>query len=265
MQIDYKACIKEKKDWGSYHLLSILSPEIAPQVKPGQFIMVRTSPLTYPLLRRPFSVHFAEGDTLEIFFQESGVGTSLLSRVKEGDHLDILGPLGRGFSLNSEDKKGDIAVIGGGRGIAPLYLLALKLKEQGSSIRIFYGGRTEADLPLLDKFKEKNLSIFGSTDNGSLGYHGFITELFVEKCKEHDFQKIFACGPEPMLQTIAQIAEDQNISAEVSLESIMGCGFGACWGCVKRIKKGSQDEWRKICEDGPVFPAQDIIWERGSE
>jgi dihydroorotate dehydrogenase electron transfer subunit len=265
MQIDYKARIKAKKDWGNYHLLTIESPEIASQIQPGQFIMVRTTSNLYPLLRRPFSVHFTNRDILEIFFQETGIGTSLLSQKKEGDHLDILGPLGRGFSLDTENGGMNVAVVGGGRGIAPLYLLALKLRQRGNSIKIFYGGKTKADLPLLDRFKTKDLEVFCSTDNGSFGYHGFISELFVEKAREFLFHRIFACGPEPMLQKISQIAEDNNIPAEVSLESVMGCGFGACWGCVKRIKKGGQDEWRKICEDGPVFPAQDILWERGNE
>lgn len=265
MQIDYKALIKAKKDWGSYHLLSIESPAIASQIQPGQFIMVRTTSRLYPLLRRPFSIHFTDGDILEIFFQETGVGTVLLSQKNDGDHLDILGPLGRGFNLDTDYEGMETAVIGGGRGIAPLYLLALRLRQQGASIKIFYGGKTEADLPLLDRFKMEDLAVFCSTDNGEFGYHGFISELFVNKTKDFSFSRIFACGPEPMLQKISQIAADNNIPAEVSLESMMGCGFGACWGCVKKIKKGNQDEWRKICEDGPVFPAQDIIWERGNE
>lgn len=261
MRKDPKAQIIRKIDWGNYHLLSLESPAIASQVQPGQFIMIRVTSSLYPLLRRPFSIHFSDGKKIEIFFQETGLGTSLLSQKRGKDFLDILGPLGKGFPLHPSLKGKETAVIGGGRGIAPLYFLALKLRELRAAVRVFYGGKTPSDLPLRERFDTSGLKLFCSTDNGSFGYHGFVSDFFVSELNKFVPDRIFACGPEPMLEKLARIALDRNIPASFSLESVMGCGIGACWSCVKKIKKDGKEEWRKICEDGPVFSAEEVIWQ----
>lgn len=260
MQKDPSARIVNTKQWGDYCLLSIKSPVIASSALPGQFIMVRVNTLDYPLLRRPLSIHARTQDTIDIFFQVSGLGTAILSQKTPRDSLDILGPFGEGFSLEVGHTDGEAALIGGGRGIAPLYFLAKELREKGVGATVFYGGKTQTDLPLKDKFKENNIPVFCSTDNGSFGYRGFVTELFETEANKKAFKFIYACGPEAMLKSTGQICRLMDIPAEFSLESIMGCGFGACWGCVTKIKTERGGEWQKTCKEGPVFSAENIIW-----
>jgi len=265
MQKDPNARIVNTKQWGDYFLLSIESPIIAPLAKPGQFIMVRVSPQENPLLRRPISIHAREQNIIDIFFQVSGLGTALLSQRTISDSLDILGPLGQGYSLEGDLKEREMALIGGGRGIAPLYFLALELRQRGAGVVVFYGGKTQSDLPLKDKFLENEIPVFCSTDDGSFGFHGFVTDLFKTETGKNNFKFIYACGPEAMLKKAGQLCKQKDIPAEFSLESMMGCGFGACWGCATKIinKKGS--EWQKTCEKGPVFPAENIIWLNGDQ
>ena len=256
----FQVPIVNKKSWENYHLLSLESPEIALQAQPGQFIMVRISSRHYPLLRRPLSIHAVNKKNIEIFFQNSGTGTSILSKKKVNDFLDIIGPLGKGFNLETSYKEKQVAVIGGGRGIAPLYFLTKELKHIGYSVNVFYGGKTHSDLPLKEKFEKNGFKIYFSTDDGSLGFKGFVTESFQNKLNKIKPALIFACGPEVMLEKISRIAKKEKIPAEFSLESIMGCGFGACWSCVKKIKTGKEAEWVKICEEGPVFSLDEISW-----
>ena len=260
MQKDPSARIVNAKSWGDYFLLSIESPIIASSASPGQFIMVRVSSLDYPLLRRPLSIHARKQDTIEIFFQVSGLGTTLLSKKTAGDSLDILGPFGQGFSIERDFNDKDAALIGGGRGIAPLYFLAQELLGRGAGVVVFYGGKTQSDLPLIDKFQKSQFPVFCSTDDGSFGFHGFVTELFKTETEKKSFEFVYACGPEAMLKTTGQLCRQKDLQAEFSLESKMGCGFGVCWGCVTKINGKVGSEWQKTCEKGPVFPAENIVW-----
>jgi dihydroorotate dehydrogenase electron transfer subunit len=255
-----KATVLFKQTWKNYCLLGLGAEAIAQEAQPGQFIMVRPNENSYPLLRRPFSIHSTQNGSVEIFFQKVGPGSIILSRKEQGDSVDILGPLGKGFSLGNSLEEKPVALIGGGRGIAPLYFLALKLRRVHSLPRIFYGGKTLADIPLKHKFEEANFEVLASTDDGAFGFKGLVTELFQAELKRYSPTRIYACGPEAMMQKIDQIARERNIPTEFSLESIMGCGFGACWGCVRKIKSDSQEGWKKICEEGPVFPGHQIIW-----
>ncbi len=258
---DPSARITYRRNWGDYHLIRITSPEIAQKALPGQFIMARVSDRSVPLLRRPFSIHSREGDSLEIFFQSSGIGTTLLAGKKEGESLNILGPLGNGFDIKNGSGKKRAAAVGGGRGIAPIYFLAQELLALGSDVTVFYGGKTALDLPLKERFEAKNIRLMYSTDDGSLGFRGFVTELVESKIDQLNPEIVFACGPDLMMEEIAGITKKNGIPAQLSLESIMGCGFGACWGCVKKIRMSGTEEWTKICQEGPVFPADRIIWE----
>jgi len=257
---DSKARIVGKKNWNNYYLLSLESPRIAPQAQPGQFIMVRISHHPYPLLRRPFSIHSKDEKNIEIFFQVSGLGTDLLSQKKVDDILDILGPLGKGFHRGARLNRKDVVAVGGGRGIAPLYFLAQELRAFGASVKIFYGGKSLEDIPLKEKFETESFDLYCSTDDGSFGFKGFITEYLKAELDKFTPSRIFSCGPEEMMKKIARIAAEKDIPAEFSLESVMGCGFGVCWGCVKRIKKNGEEGWVKICEEGPVFSSEEIIW-----
>jgi dihydroorotate dehydrogenase electron transfer subunit len=223
--------------------------------------MVRVSDTLDPLLRRPISLHAREGGSLEIFFQVAGRGTDLLARRKEGESLDILGPLGQGFDLAADFRGRRAVLVGGGRGIAPLFYLGRELRTRGANVKVLYGGRTLGDLPVRDKFAADGLAIACATDDGSFGHAGFVTGLLEAEIVRRIPDFLFVCGPDPMMRAAAGIARAHRIPAQISLESIMGCGFGACWGCVKRIARGDGGRWRKICEDGPVFLAEEILWE----
>lgn len=255
-----KAVVLRKKTWKNYCLLGLGSEPIALEAQPGQFIMIRANENTCPLLRRPFSIHSVQNGSVEIFFQKLGAGTTLLSRKEQGESVDIIGPLGQGFRVENSLQEKPVALIGGGRGIAPLYFLAQRLRQAHAMPRIFYGGRTLADIPLQHKFEEANFEVLSSTDDGTFGFEGLVTELFLAELKRYSPARIYACGPEAMMRKIDRIARERNIPAEFSLESIMGCGFGACWGCVRKIRSGTRQEWKKICEEGPVFSGSQIIW-----
>jgi dihydroorotate dehydrogenase electron transfer subunit len=268
MFIDHAAEIVRTESWGDYHLLALRSPRLARQARPGQFLMVRVSDVPFPLLRRPFSIHAREGEVIEIFFTEAGTGTGILAKTRKGDRLDIIGPLGKGFRLGRRTAK-PVFLIGGGRGIAPLYFLARELKARDITPKVFYGGKTRGHLPLLHKFKASQVETAASTEDGSFGFSGLVTGLLETELTRLPRSgvpaRIYACGPEAMMRKAAGLAFRLGIPAQFSLEAIMGCGIGACWGCVRKIRRARQSEWIKICEAGPVFPAAEIVWDEAEE
>jgi dihydroorotate dehydrogenase electron transfer subunit len=264
MMQDARAKIIFKHSWGDYFLFRLESPQIAKKAKPGQFLMIRVNDQPYPLLRRPISIHAADNKNLEIFFQIAGRGTAILAEKTEQETLDILGPLGNGFRLDAVYRARTAFLVGGGRGIAPLYFLGIELQKLGAGVLTLYGGQSLPDIPLKEKFKESGLDILCSTDDGSHGFRGFVTGLLEAELRRRKPESLFVCGPDLMMKRTADIALRRNIPAQFSLESMMGCGFGACWGCVRRIKKDDTGEWRKICEDGPVFSAEEILWDKDS-
>jgi dihydroorotate dehydrogenase electron transfer subunit len=257
---DPKARLVKVENWGDYYLWSLESPSIAREARPGQFIMIKVSDGDHPLLRRPISLHARHGGALEVFFKVAGIGTRLLARKKPGDLLDILGPLGKGYTVGANLKGKTAYAVGGGRGIAPLYFLSQELSAVGARTRVFYGGKTLKDIPLKDRFARANLDVLYSTDDGSFGFRGLVTELFAGELVRKSPAMIYACGPDPMMKAVADGASRLGIPAEFSLESIMGCGIGACWGCVRKIKRDGAEGWLKVCEEGPVFPGQEIVW-----
>lgn len=257
---DPRAQITQKQNWQDYYLLSLKSPQIASMAKPGQFVMVKVSLDPYPLLRRPFSIHSREKDQIEIFFEKIGVGTTLLAQKETKETLDILGPLGKGFRVNSGFKGKAVFLVGGGRGIAPLYFLAQVLAILKASATIFYGAKSLKDLCLKEKLEKYSSELLCSTEDGSFGFKGLVSELLIAKLKNFSPEHLFVCGPEAMMKKIAQMASKEKIPAQFSLEAMMGCGFGACWSCVRRIKKDNEEQWKKTCEEGPVFSNEEIIW-----
>lgn len=261
MRKDPAARIALRRSWGDYVLLRLDAPAVAAEARPGQFLMVRVSDGPDPLLRRPLSLHAREGGAVEIFFQIAGRGTALLARRKEGETLDILGPLGLGFDFAAEARGRRAVLVGGGRGIAPLLFLGRELRAKGAAVKVLYGGKSAGDLPLRERFAGDGFEIACATDDGSFGHAGFVTGLLEEEIARRPPDALYVCGPEAMMRAAAGLARAGRIPAQISLESQMGCGFGACWGCVKRIARGDGGRWRKICEDGPVFAAEEIVWE----
>lgn len=233
-------------------LIRIKVPEIAGVIKPGQFVNIRVSDSTNPLLRRPFSVCDVEDDFIYILFNIYGEGTKLLANKKPGDLIDILGPLGHGFNLTDDH---DIAAIAaGGIGSAPFPFMTRVIGDSREIIT-FLGGRTKNDLIT---YGLKNI-IF-STDDGSAGERGNVVELMRGNIKllKGKRIKIFGCGPNAMLRVLKEFSIEYNFNCEVSTECNMACGFGICQGCpVEGINRPEQ--YYLVCKDGPVFNVKDII------
>jgi len=261
MRREPAARIIGKRSWGDFHLLRLESPDLAAGASPGRFLMIRTSDGFDPLLRRPLSLHDAGDVWIELFFRVAGRGTALLAEKKEGETLDCLGPLGRGFRMDGFGAGRTAWLTGGGRGVAPLYYLARTLISRGAGVRVFYGGKTSAEIPLREKFESAGIPLDCATDDGSFGFAGFVTALLERALEGGRPDGLFACGPDAMMKRTGRMALGLGLPAQLSLEAVMGCGFGACWGCVHRIKKDDGGQWRKICEDGPVFGADEILWE----
>ena len=220
-------------------------PEIA---QPGQFIHVLCGGDT--LLRRPISICDSGDGWLRFVYQVRGKGTKLLSQYKEGDELDILGPLGVGFNFS---KKGDgvPVVVGGGIGIFPLLKLSKALGDKTQSI---LGFRTKDLIVMKDEFDSCCDMCHIATDDGSYGTKGFVTDVLEEVVKNNNVTSIYSCGPVPMMKGVKQIAEKYNIYCQLSMEQRMGCGIGACAVCTCQ----SHGENVKVCQKGPVFDAQDL-------
>ena len=237
--------------------LTLRCPRIAATAKPGQFVMVRAGETLDPLLRRPFSIHkvTAEG-TLAILFKVIGKGTRLLATAPPGSSLDVIGPLGQGFIA---DPAGPHCLIGGGMGIAPLYFLAhhlLTAAGNHANPPVLLGAQTQAELLLLaQEFTELGYPVLTATDDGSLGHQGFVTDLLDALLT--GVSQVYVCGPMPMMRTVAAKCRNAGVACQVSLESHMACGLGACLGCTFPARGGG---YRHVCKDGPVFPAEEVLW-----
>src|SRR4030042_4281673 len=235
--------------------IALLAPEIAAKAIPGQFLMIQCDRFT---LRRPVSIHnVIENRIIELLIRIAGRGTASIAGKKEGDALDILGPLGNGFSLEDAGKK--ILIIAGSIGIAPLFFLSATALQRGINIVLLLGARSkEQVLPL--KLFPGEAEVILSTEDGSLGHRGMITDVAISYLAQCD--KAFACGPLPMYHKLLQIIDSNNIKTrvEVSLEVRMGCGFGICYGCSIKTKSGI----KQVCRDGPVFSLDqlDLGWGR---
>lgn len=242
--------------------LTVHSPRIAASARPGQFVMLKTSSVLDPLLRRPFSIsQTIDNDCIQIVFKILGKGTKLLAESKIGQPVDIVGPLGKGFRAEGQIP---VCLVGGGMGIAPLLFLAREIVENMKSAQlfVFLGARNATELkPFDDDFNRLGLHPFLATDDGSLGHHGLVTELMTAQFSEHsvDF-RVVSCGPYPMLKAVATLCRGWQWPCEVSLETIMACGMGACLGCAIPRAEKLGDGYLHVCSDGPVFDAEAVLW-----
>jgi dihydroorotate dehydrogenase electron transfer subunit len=236
-------------------VLTLHAPELAPAVRPGQFVNVRINDTLEPLLRRPFSVHRTTTDTIELLFNIVGKGTALLAEKREGDILDLLGPLGVPFTLD-DDRFGTALLVAGGLGVAPMPLTSAELLRRGKAVRTLVGARDAASLVTRHLH-----DVVCATDDGSSGLHGNVVALLEKEVAHADPKrfKIFACGPHAMLKATALAAERLGIPCEVSMEGPMGCGIGICQGCPVELRDASR-RYALMCKDGPTFDAQAIRW-----
>ncbi len=253
-----------------YYLLGIDCPPIAEKIKPGQFVMLKVSDDSSPLLRRPFSVYKTypashpekrKRGLLFILYKEVGKGTRRMTSMEKGQRVGLIGPLGNGFTLPPLPSSRNSILIGGGMGIVSLYPLVEAFGEKRCFV--FIGGKTKDDILCLEDFRKFNSTIFIATEDGSLGHKGTVVDLFLSKGKrfsKNESYYLYACGPAAMLEALARAARAKNLISQASLEARMACGFGACWGCVIKTKH-PKIPYQRVCKDGPVFQLGDIIWE----
>ncbi|VAX23531.1 Dihydroorotate dehydrogenase (NAD(+)), electron transfer subunit [hydrothermal vent metagenome] len=239
-----------------FHYLSVEPDRPVGAITAGQFMMLQVSASTDPLLRRPMSVADFEPDGSRFGFviQVAGRGTRLLASLAPGDVVDILGPFGAGFAIPGNGSR--LWIVAGGTGVAPFIGMVNQLKEPDNTT-LFLGARSNRFLLYKDFFQKAGAKVMAATEDGSEGYRGVVTGLI--KCElENDDQPetIFTCGPAPMMRAVAEIAVGKGISCYASLESQMACGFGACLGCVTKIK--GEDRYTTVCSKGPVFDVTEV-------
>ena len=233
-----------KREYGDmYFSLTLQHPDRLPEIAAGQFVEVLVEDEPAVMLRRPLSVHdiYPEGNTLTLLIQKVGRGTRRLARLTPGDRLNLLLPLGNRFSTEGSN----VLLVGGGAGIAPLLLLGRQFAAKGVRPTFLLGGRTEALVPARDLFLPLG-TLAISTDDGTLGEKGLVTENSVFA---RPYDHIYTCGPTPMMKAVARHAHAAGIPCEVSLESLMACGLGACLCCVVKTDQGH----KRVCTEGPVF------------
>ena len=248
----------EKQSWPRAARLRLHCDEPLPEIRGGQFVQVRVDGCEKAYLRRPISIHDVDYqcNTIELLILEKHEGTKTLCALPVGAKVNIVLPLGNGFSL--PEKNDSILLVGGGIGIAPLLYFAKQCRDAKSciptnNIRFLLGGRTASDLMLLERFREVG-EVFVTTNDGSLGEKGFVTDHTLWNTLK--INKIYACGPLPMMKTVAKMAREKNIWCEVSLENQMACGIGACLCCVENTKEGNLC----VCKEGPVFNIERLLW-----
>jgi dihydroorotate dehydrogenase electron transfer subunit len=225
--------------------------------------MVRSIDQIDPLLPRPFSIHRLikkEGVAfgIELLYKVVGKGTRELSFRQPGDYLDLTGPLGKGFTIPGKVEQ--VKIIAGGIGVAPMIFLVEYLKEQAhdpADLQVFLGGRSKADLLCLEEFSAFGVRVHTTTDDGSSGEHCVVTDPLDDAMAENKPDIIYACGPLEMLVCVAGIADKHRVSCQVSIETVMACGMGACLGCAV-VRRNHTDTYLHACLDGPVFDINEI-------
>jgi dihydroorotate dehydrogenase electron transfer subunit len=220
---------------------------------PGQFVQIKVEGSPETFLRRPISINYIDTERHELWLlvQQKGEGTRHLAELKAGDSIDVIFPLGRGFTMPKRGEK--TLLIGGGVGVAPLLYLGKKLLEQGDEPAFLLGARSSLDLLEYDEF-ERLGQTFVTTEDGSQGEKGFVTQHSILNMEHFDHLKV--CGPSPMMKAVAQFAHRENIDCEVSLENMMACGLGACLCCVEKTVRGNLC----VCTEGPVFNINELLW-----
>jgi len=235
------------------YLVWLEASQIATEAKPGQFVMVRCGEST--LLRRPLSIHVRDGNKIALLYAVVGKGTRWLSECKAGDNIDLLGPLGNGFSVNPGSQ--NLLLVAGGVGIAPLCFLAQEALNQNRSVTLLLGASTATQL-YPRHFLPPEAELVIATEDGTEGEKGMITDLLPDFVARAD--QIFACGPTSMYRDMALQKQELKLEAkpvQISLEVMMGCGLGVCYGCTLKTKSGL----KQVCQDGPVFDLADILWD----
>lgn len=237
-----------------YVLIKLTHEDALPEMLPGQFVEVRVDGSPSTFLRRPISINFVDRDNNELWLLVAivGEGTKQLAKLKFGDVLNCVLPLGNGFTPANPGEK--VLLVGGGVGVAPLLYMGAQMKTQGIEPTFLLGARTANDLLMLPIFNKYGRA-YVTTEDGSMGEKGFVTNHSI-LTKEH-FDRISTCGPTPMMKAVARYARQNNVDCEASLENLMACGLGACLCCVEKTTEGNLC----VCKDGPVFNIKKLLWQ----
>ncbi|MFA6711568.1 MAG: dihydroorotate dehydrogenase electron transfer subunit [Candidatus Caldatribacteriota bacterium] len=253
--------IENKLIKDGYFIITIDSPDITSKAKPGQFVMLSSWQMENLFLKRPFSFYNIDSEqgVFTIFYKIVGKGTKILSQSKAGDEVELIGPCGNGFSFPINTKR--IALVARGIGIATLLPLALEAKKRGIEIYSFLSAREKTLLLGKDKLEPLSSHIFYTTDDDWKGTDGKVTFLLEELLKGNtvDFQAVYVCGSKRLARHIKELQKEYRFAAYVSLEERMGCGIGACKGCVINTIHG----YRRVCKEGPVFSLEEVILNEG--
>jgi dihydroorotate dehydrogenase electron transfer subunit len=283
MHDDIVAILENRPLTGGHYLLSLDAPRQASAMRPGQFAMLRILGRSDVLLRRPMSIFNVMAGAgrrltgsksrpgqspriLQLLYKAVGRGTRIMAELKKGDKVGLLAPLGHGFFeeeyLAQAREADEILHVAGGIGIAALLLPAKRLAEMGFKQRLFFGARSRADLVGTAEFKPLVRATLLATENGSAGYHGYVTHPLEEYLAAHTNKKflLLACGPGPMLRATVELANRFHHPCLVSMENRMGCGLGACLGCCVRVTNEGHEAYQRVCTEGPVFWAEKIVW-----
>jgi dihydroorotate dehydrogenase electron transfer subunit len=250
--------IYNRKVADKYFHGAFFASSIAKEALPGQFVNIKINNGFEPLLRRPLSIHRIDGEIVEVLYEVVGKGTELLSQKKPREYLDVIGPLGNGFNYSASHLVHRSSIlVAGGMGVAPLVFLAEKISHLPPQVLI--GAKTKKHISCEKEFKDLGCSVKIATDDGSKGLRGRVTELLKSillKTQHSKLPTLYACGPRPMLKEVSRISKEFKISAQISLEEHMACGIGACLGCAVKTING----YKRVCKEGPVFRAEEIIW-----
>lgn len=287
------AVVENRPLTGGHFLLSLHSPRQAQATRPGQFAMIRLMGRSDVLLRRPMSIYDVKSQAgadlsglrrpggsapasaptrppsvVQLLYKIVGRGTRLMAELKPGDRVGLIAPLGHGFFqdeyLSRAQETDEVLQVAGGIGIAALLLPARELAEAAIRQRLFFGGRTRADLVGLADFKPLVREMVLATEDGSRGHRGFVTrplEDFFERNRDKKFL-LMVCGPWGMLHASVELARKFGHPCLVSMENRMGCGLGVCLGCCIRVDGTGHGAYQRVCTEGPVFWAEKVIWER---
>lgn len=252
MQGFYRLARKQNLAKNTYDFI-IDAKEMAEIAEAGQFVHLKVNGFT---LRRPISICEIDKKqgTLRIVFEVRGEGTNELAKIREGEFVDVLGPLGRGFTLLEPTQKA--IVVGGGIGVPPMVETAKHYGENGTAI---IGFRSANVVILADDFAQNNNKVMLCTDDGTMGKKGFVTQALRKRLTEEQADIIYACGPHAMLKGVVELANEFGVRCEVSLEERMGCGVGACLVCACKTVKNGEEYYAHVCKDGPVFPAEEVV------
>jgi dihydroorotate dehydrogenase electron transfer subunit len=252
---------------GAYRSLTLVAPRIARTVQPGQFVEVRVGGEGCFLLRRPFSVHLADRGhpgigTIDIVFEVIGPGTSLLATAGIHDRVDLLGPLGRPFTIPTEPRP--CLLVGGGYGTAPLLFLASELRARRCRVDMVVGAASAGRLLKVMDAKRVSSSLTVTTDDGSAGTRGVVTDVLPRLMARARTRTVYACGPMPMLAAVSRVAGQAGVGCEVAVEELMACGTGICFSCVVPVHPdppaAGTARMARTCLEGPVFDGAAVAW-----